>query len=244
MLSSIDPTDTYRVKTGAIVVAAGRGTRMGGGDKCARLLGGYSILRHSVVACVAAVDRVVVVVAPERVAAWHGIARREGWPPIEAIVGGGETRQASVLDGFEALLCAGALDLIAIHDGARPLVTEQLIGACLEAAKVVGAAIAAIPVTDTIKRVAECRVIETPDRSTLWAAQTPQAFRTATLTGAFAWAAAGHMPPFTDEAGLVEAFGRPVAIVPGDRGNIKVTEPTDHIIAAALLAARDGGDHD
>jgi 2-C-methyl-D-erythritol 4-phosphate cytidylyltransferase len=232
------------VKTGAIIVAAGRGTRMGGGDKCARTLAGHTILRHSVAACAAAVGTVVVVVAPERVCAWQEIAQRESWPPVAAIVGGGETRQASVSAGLDALLRVCAVDLVAIHDGARPLVTAELIGTCLQAAQQVGAAIVAVPVTDTIKRVAEGRVIETPDRSALWAAQTPQAFRTDVLKRAFAWATDGNMPPFTDEAGLVEAFGCPVAVVVGNRGNIKVTEPTDHIIAAALLAARDGGGHD
>lgn len=231
------------MKTGAIIVAAGRGTRMGGGDKCALALGDSTILRYSVATFAAVVDCVVVVVAPGRVGAWEETARRERWPAFAAIVGGGESRQASVRAGFDVLMRADLIEVVAIHDGARPLVTAALIRSCVQAATTAGAAIAAIPVTDTIKRVADHRVVDTPDRSSLWAAQTPQAFRAEVLQAAFAWAADGTFPPFTDEAGLVEAFGHPVAVVPGDRGNIKVTEPADQIIAAALLADRGGGGH-
>lgn len=232
------------MKTGAIIVAAGRGTRMGGGDKCALALGGFTILRHSVVTFAAVVDRVVVVVAPERVAMWEETARREQWPPVAGIIGGGESRQASARAGFDALTGTNPVDIVAIHDGARPLVTSDVIHASIEVAAAVGAAIVAIPVTDTIKRVADQRVIETPDRSSLWAAQTPQAFRTELLQRALAWAETENLTPFTDEAGLVEAFGLPVAVVAGDRRNIKVTEPVDQIIAAALLAHRGGSGHD
>lgn len=231
------------MKTGAIIVAAGRGTRMGGGDKCALALGGFTILRHSVVTFAAAVDRVVVVVAPERVAMWEETARRERWPPVTGIIGGGESRQASARAGFDALTGTHPVDIVTIHDGARPLVTSAVIHASIEVAAAVGAAIVAIPVTDTIKRVADQRVIETPDRSSLWAAQTPQTFRTELLQRALAWAETANLTPFTDEAGLVEAFGLPVAVVPGDRRNIKVTEPVDQIIAAALLAHRGGSGH-
>ena len=106
-----------------------------------------------------------------------------------------------------------------------------------------GAAITAVPVTDTIKRVLDEQIVETLDRSTLWAAQTPQAFRAELLQSAFAWGDSVPHAAFTDEAGMIEAFGHPVAVVRGDRSNIKITEPVDLAIAEALLAARSGATH-
>ena len=125
-----------------------------------------------------------------------------------------------------------------IHDGARPLVTTAMIRACIEAAWRDGAAILAVPVTDTIKRVHDGRIVETPDRAALWAAQTPQAFQWTLLHDAFAWSDTRGAPPTTDEASLIEAYGQPVCVVRGDRTNIKITEPDDLIVARALLRAR------
>lgn len=227
------------MRTGAIIVAAGRGTRMGGTDKCALPLHGRSVLSYSVATLAAVVERVIVVVAADRIAAWRTIAAREAWPPVAAIVPGGETRQGSVRAGLRALTEDEAIDLIAVHDGARPLVTEEAVRRCVARARESGAAICAMPVTDTVKRVHEGWIVETVDRAALWAAQTPQVFHADVLRRAFAWADAASRPPFTDEAGLVEAFGRPVAIAEGDRSNIKVTERADLIVAAALLAARE-----
>lgn len=233
------------MNTGAIIVAAGQGTRMGGVEKCALLLQGRTILSYSVAAFAATVDAVVVVVAPDRVAAWRQIATEEEWPAIQAIVPGGATRQASVRAGFDALCVASPVTtVVAIHDGARPLITPDLIGACLNAVREQDAAILAVPVTDTIKQVEDGRIIATPERAMLWAAQTPQAFRVALLRDAFAWAASRNATGYTDEAGLVEAYGASVAVVRGNRSNLKVTEPDDRIIAAALLAARNGRSND
>jgi 2-C-methyl-D-erythritol 4-phosphate cytidylyltransferase len=231
------------MQSGAVIVAAGRGLRMGGIDKCALPLLGRTILSYSVAACAAAVSTVVVVVAPDRVEAWQRIALDEHWPQIHGIIPGGETRQASVEIGVAELGKIDTVDLIAIHDGARPLITPGLVHAGLEAARTDGAAILAVPVTDTIKRVQDGRVIATLDRTTLWSAQTPQTFRAALLRDAFAWARSTGADPFTDEAGLVERFGAPVSVVRGDRTNIKVTEPDDRTIATALLAARHGYPH-
>lgn len=230
-------------RAGAIIVAAGRGTRMGGMDKCALPLHGRSLLSHSVATFAAVVDVVVVVVAADCVAAWHDIAEREAWLSAASIVSGGETRQESVRAGLQALTGGMALGMIAVHDGARPLVTVEVVRRCLVGAGVVGAAICAVPVTDTVKRVRDNRIVETLDRSELWAAQTPQVFRADLLQRAFAWAGRSPQRTFTDEAGLVAAFGHPVTIARGDRANIKVTEPADLIIAEALLGAREGAMH-
>jgi 2-C-methyl-D-erythritol 4-phosphate cytidylyltransferase len=229
--------------TGAIIVAAGRGTRMGGTDKCALSLNGRSLLSHSCATFAEVVDEIVIVVAPDRLTAWTTTADVEAWPLDARLVAGGETRQDSVRAGFDALRCARAVDVVVIHDGARPLVTVETIRRCLDRAWADGAAIAAVPVTDTIKRVLDEQIVETVDRSTLWAAQTPQAFRTELLQSAFAWGDSTPRTAFTDEAGMVETFGHPVAVVRGDRSNIKVTEPADLAIAEALLAARIGVAH-
>lgn len=227
--------------TGAVIVAAGRGMRMGGTDKCALPLNGRSLLSFSVGTLAAELDLVVVVVAADRIAGWHEIAEREAWPPLAAIVPGGETRQESVRAGFDALFSRRDIEIVALHDGARPLVTADAVRRCVAQARVSGAATCAMPVTDTIKRVTDGEIIETVDRTSLWAAQTPQSFRAEVLRRAFAWADTAALSPFTDEAGLVSAFGHPVVVVRGDRTNIKVTEPDDLIVATALLSARDGG---
>ncbi|MGI8855989.1 MAG: 2-C-methyl-D-erythritol 4-phosphate cytidylyltransferase [Thermomicrobiales bacterium] len=229
--------------TGAIIVAAGRGTRMGGADKCALPLRGRSLVSYSVEAFAPVVDAMVVVVAADCVAAWTATAAQEAWSHIATIVAGGETRQESVRAGFDALRTMRAVDAIAVHDGARPLISVETIRQCIAQGWLDGAAITAVPVTDTIKRVIDGRIVETLDRATLWAAQTPQAFRADLLHAAFAWADSLPHDPFTDEASLVEAFGRPVAIVRGDRANIKVTEPADLTIAEALLGAQAGAVH-
>jgi 2-C-methyl-D-erythritol 4-phosphate cytidylyltransferase len=222
---------------GAIIVAAGRGTRMGGVDKCSLPLAGVPILLHSVRAFAPVVDRLVVVVAPDRVMEWNRTVADAQWPHIDAIVPGGDTRADSVHAGLAAMASTGDMTIL-IHDGARPLVSRETIQRCTEAVRAHGAALAAVPVTDTIKRVRDGVVIETPDRGALWAAQTPQGFRAELLQAAFAWARETGQSSFTDEAGLIEAYGHPVHIVHGDVTNIKVTNREDMIVAEALLAAR------
>ncbi len=226
------------MKAGAVIVAAGRGVRMGGLDKCALEIAGRSLLAWSVAAMAAATDAVVVVVAPDRLDEWRACAAAEGWP-VAVLVAGGATRGDSVRAGFAALRGAGDFDTVAIHDGARPLVLPAHIRACLAGAAESGAAILAAPVTDTIKRVQGGQIAETLDRTALWAAQTPQCFRASLLAAAFDWLCATGAGPFTDEAGMVEAFGQLVRVVPGDPTNIKVTTPGDLHIAAALLRARE-----
>jgi 2-C-methyl-D-erythritol 4-phosphate cytidylyltransferase len=135
--------------------------------------------------------------------------------------------------GLAAL--ASDVTLVAVHDAARPFVRAEDVTRVLEAARRVGAALLAVPVTDTIKRVREGRVVETPDRSECWAAQTPQAFRTEILREAMAkaWAAGVRA---TDDVQLVERLGLPVAVVPGFAGNVKITRPEDLVLAEAWLA--------
>lgn len=159
--------------------------------------------------------------------------------PVELIVGG-DTRQASVYNGLQALP-AGATQVL-IHDGARCLATPELFERCAAALQTCSGLIAAIPVKDTIKVVDEQqRITTTPDRSRLWAAQTPQGFDVATLKACHeqgkqeGWAV-------TDDASLFEQCGLPVQIVPGEETNLKVTTPIDLAIATFILQQRQAGD--
>ena len=152
------------------------------------------------------------------------------------VVPGGADRQASVYAGL--LQAPTATDLILVHDGARPLITASLIQAAVAAAAEVGAAVVAIPVTDTIKVAdQDGRVAETPPRGRLWAAQTPQVFR-ASLFRAAHEAALRDGFRGTDDCGLVERLGHPVHIVPGSPENIKITTTADLVLADQILRAR------
>ena len=228
------------MKIGVVLVAAGQGTRMGGADKGALKINGRSVLKYAIDAFAPVAHSMVVVVAADRVAAWETTRTLEAWPVEAEIIAGGAVRQESVRIGLATLRACGTCDIVVIHDGARPLVTTALIRACIEAAQREGAAIVAAPVTDTIKRVMDGRIVETPDRASLWAAQTPQAFQWQLLHDAFAWSDVLGASPTTDEASLIEAYGHPVSVVRGDRANIKITEPDDLIMAEALLMARMG----
>lgn len=223
---------------GVVIVAAGRGARMGGLDKAALSINGRSALSYSLAAFAPVVPSVVVVVAAERIADWERIRETEGWPVQTDIVAGGAQRQESARIGVATLGNRGAVEIVVIHDGARPLVTTAMIRACIASAQRNGAAIVAIPVTDTIKQVIDGTIVVTPDRSSLWAAQTPQAFRWQLLHDAFAWADHVAHPATTDEASVVEAFGHPVGVVHGERANIKLTKPDDLVMVRALLRTR------
>ena len=213
---------------GAVIVAAGQSTRMGGIDKLLQPLGDVPLIARTVAAFVddASVDRVVVVTSLQSRAA------------VEAAVGtaqklsyalGGERRRDSVRAG---LLALDGCDFVLVHDGARPLVTTELIEAALAGARECGAALCAVAVTDTVKRSDESgNVRGTVSREGLWLAQTPQAFRLELLLRAHD-EVEGDM---TDDAAMVERLGMPVKLVQGSRRNIKVTTPEDLALAEALL---------
>lgn len=225
-------------KVVAIVVAAGGGTRMGGpAPKQFLALGGRPILSWALAAAQAAacVDAIVVVCP----AGWEDHTRRHclapfGLDKVRAVVAGGAQRQDSVAAGLEAALGLGAHWLL-IHDGARPLARPELFAAVLEGARAHGAAIAGVPVVDTIKRSADGRLVQaTEDRRPLWRAQTPQGFRAELLAQALQAARAAGWS-FTDEAGLFERLGREVGLIMGRADNIKITTPEDLALARALL---------
>ncbi len=221
-----------------IIVAAGRGTRFGVPDKVLLPLCGRPVLGWVLNAFLSAGLAEIIVVVGEHteVAVRDFAAESEPMVPVRIVIGG-ERRQDSVARGMAAI--SDGIDLIAIHDGARPLVTSSLIERTIAQARVTGAAIAACPVTDTLKRVRSDLTIEsTVSRDALWSAQTPQAFRRDRLTEAIAHQLFATQT-FTDEAALFEALGYPVAIVPNHQPNPKVTHPGDLALIEALLTTVD-----
>jgi 2-C-methyl-D-erythritol 4-phosphate cytidylyltransferase len=223
--------------TAALIPAAGRGQRMGLDiEKQFLQLGGKPLLAYTLAQFEATptIDRIVVIVPSGRETfCYQEIVAPGGIRKVTHIVAGAETRQRSVMAGFSCL--DQDVDVVVIHDGARPFVTPPLIRAAVDAALADGSAVAAIPESDTLKRVSGAgTVIETVDRRNLWRAQTPQAFRRAILQHALAYAAE-HNFDATDEASLVEWLSWPVRIFPGSIWNFKVTSPDDLMLAELLL---------
>jgi 2-C-methyl-D-erythritol 4-phosphate cytidylyltransferase len=209
-------------RTSAVVVAGGRGDRFGAPKQFSEV-GGARLVDHAVAAAGAVCDEVVVVL-PTGVA-WEG-------GPVQAVVTGGSTRSESVRAGLAAI--ADDVDIVVVHDAARPLATSELFELVIDAVRAgADAAVPALEVTDTLKRVEGARVIDTVARDRLVAVQTPQAFRAETLRSAHECGGDA-----TDDAALVEAAGGTVVIVPGDPCNVKVTTVADLVLATTLLEAR------
>jgi 2-C-methyl-D-erythritol 4-phosphate cytidylyltransferase len=221
------------VKVEAVIVAAGTSTRFAEGDKLYADLCGRPVLAHSLMAFAAsdAVERIVLVTAPERAPLAAELA--EAWAPrrVAAIVPGGARRRDSVEAGLRA--CNSRY--VAIHDAARPLVQPALIERCTAAAEGRPGAIAAVRAVDTIKEVDEGLVTGHPDRSRLWLAQTPQVV----LRRAWLDAAAAGDDDETDDAAMLARLGLDVAVAEGDVGNIKITRPLDLEVARAILRSRE-----
>ena len=221
----------------ALIPAAGSGRRMNcPGNKQYLDLAGRQVLARTLELferCPAVASIQLVVPAAEIRQCRREVVERYGFSKVSALVAGGAERQESVRLGLESMALA-ADDLVLIHDGARPLLSEAVLQAVLAEAQHSGACLVAVPVKDTIKEVVAGRVQATPDRQRLWAAQTPQAFRYGLICEAHRQA---RMQGYagTDDAALVERLGHPVAIVPGDYRNIKITTPDDLLLAAALL---------
>lgn len=226
------------MNTIAIIVAAGKGIRMGGPvPKQYRILGNRPVICHSLTAFDACdrIDRLVWVV-PETDEEWcrrHVLPQAGIEKPI-ILVPGGPERQDSVYRGLMAADC-GPDDLVAIHDGVRPLIRPEQIRACIRQAEIHGACLLGIPVTDTLKQVGpDGRVGATLDRRWVWAAQTPQVFRYTLIRQAHENARRNSITS-TDDSALVEALGQPVVLYPGDKRNLKITTPEDLAAAEALL---------
>jgi 2-C-methyl-D-erythritol 4-phosphate cytidylyltransferase len=227
------------MRVAALVLAAGRGERFGAAEPKAFLpLGGRPLVVHAIeaLAACAAIERIVPVLPAAEIdrlnsCKWSAIAARK----IVTPVAGGAERQDSMRAGMSAL--PAEVELVAIHDAARPLVRPADVARVVAAAARSGAALLAVPVRDTLKRVRNGRVVETPPRDGLWAAQTPQVFRAALLREALAKAEADGFQG-TDDAQLIERLGCTVEIVEGDPGNLKITWPADLAWAEAWLQER------
>ena len=226
-------------RCGAVIAAAGRSQRMGAAlDKTVWPLAGRPVIGWVLDAFAAArgIDEIVVVASPDnREAVRREIAARPELPPATACLGGA-TRAESVAAGVARL--SPDVDLVMIHDAARPLVTPELIENGIAAAERWGAAVAAVPVADTIKQVGpDGKIVATLPRDDLRAAQTPQVFRRDWLLSAYA-DVGDDLSAFTDEASLLERAGRVVHVYPGSYENLKLTTPADLALAEAIVRRR------
>lgn len=225
------------MRVAALVLGAGRGERLGRDvPKAFVPLAGRPLIAHALATLCACpeIDRVVPVV-PEalRASLPEALGELADHAKLAPAVAGGATRQDSVRAGLEAL--PDDVRWVAVHDAARPRLRAEAVARVVAAAREHGAALLATPVTDTIKRVREGRVVETPERAECWAAQTPQAFRVDWLRQGLEKAAAeGRVA--TDCSALVEALGMAVHVVPGEADNRKITDAADLARAEAELS--------
>ena len=233
-------TGTVHVpRVGVAIPAAGEGRRMGGARKPFLTLAGEPLLVHALRPFLAAsgVEAVVVAVSPgdvDEAREWV-----EALDPRIRVLAGGATRSDSVAQAVAAL--PEAMEVILVHDAARPLVTLGIVERCIRGAAAGEGAVAGWPATDTLKEVdGQGRILRTPDRSRIWHAQTPQGFPGPVLRAALADPVLRARA--TDDAALVEAAGTPVRMVEGAADNLKVTRPDDLPVAELLLARRRAGE--
>lgn len=221
-------------KIGAVIAAAGRGERMRGGDKLFAEIGGRPLIAGTLDAfqrCDAVGD-IVLVLSRENMDRGKRLAEGGFWPKLKVICEGGARRQDSVREGLRRL---PECQWVIIHDGARPLVTPELIWRGIAEARLTGAAVAAVPVKDTIKRTSpDGMVLDTPARDGLWAVQTPQVFRYDLIVRAHETIT----EDVTDDASMVERLGIRVKVFTGDYRNIKITTPEDLELVEWLLERR------
>lgn len=221
----------------AVIVSAGLARRMGGIDKVLAPLGELPVLVHTLYAfqdC-PAIHEIVVVAREDLVVDVGRLCKDFNLDKVRKVIVGGQERIHSVQAGLREV--DPEAGLIAIHDGARPLVTQEIIRDTVARAALTGAVAPAIPLTDTVKRTEDGLVVETVDRSQLWAVQTPQVFEAGLIRGAIQKAMEdGEL--LTDDCGAVERLGMRVTLTSGSRENIKITTPLDLILGEAILQAR------
>ena len=223
----------------AVIVAAGRASRMEGIDKILTPMGGQPLLLYTLAPFQACeqVGEIVIVTREDLMVPIGTLCSQHGLTKVRRVVKGGESRTESVLAGLQETDPQAAL--VAIHDGARPFLPEAVLEEAIQAAAQHGAAAPAIPVKDTIKAVRDAgTVAETLDRAALRAVQTPQIFESALLKAALQAAVEGGIP-ITDDCSAVERLGKRVYLVEGDEENLKITTPVDLILAEAILQARE-----
>lgn len=225
------------MKTSVVIVCAGNSTRMGGVNKILLPLGDRLVIGVSMQAfqkC-ESVREIVIVAREEDIPAIKSEAQAAGISKLSACTTGGATRQESVINGVRMI--ANDTQLVAIHDGARPLVKPEHIEKAVRDASVFGGATLGVPVKDTIKTVDDGLITDTPPRSSLYITQTPQIFKRSLYFEGIDFALE-HGLDFTDDCQLVEAIGGKVYMTVGDYTNIKITTPEDIRIAETLLGLR------
>lgn len=228
-----------RPRCAALVAAAGSSSRMGGINKLLEPLDGIPVLVRTLTALERAqrVDSIVIATREEDLITVSQLCKTYGITKCKKVIRGGEDREHSVL--LAALEAEPDTELLAVQDGARPLVSPALIDRVIEAAQRCGAAAPAIPVKDTIKTVREDEAVEeTLERSRLRAVQTPQVFEASLLKAALQ-AALEEGAVLTDDCSAVERLGKVVYLIEGEETNLKITTPTDLVLAEALLAAEE-----
>lgn len=229
--------------TAALIVAGGRGARMGNAvPKQFLPLGGKPVLMRTLEPFIACprIEEIIVAVPGENITeAKRLTAALASGKPVRVVPGGAE-RQDSVFRGLSAL--RPECGVVVIHDAVRPFITAHLIAGCVEAAERFGAATVARRVTETVKAVENGVVVETLDRSKLWVAQTPQAFRAGIIRRAHEQARCDGFLG-TDDCMLVERLGQPVHVIEGNDTNIKITAPGDMALAGAILKLYERGEN-
>ena len=223
------------MKTLAIIVAGGSGTRFGAQlPKQFLELKGRPILMHTIEAfghCGDCSFDIVVTLPADQMDLWQQFCHKYGFDVPHRVVPGGETRWHSVKNALDSIVDINDVDIIAVHDGVRPLVTAELIDRTIETARCDGAAIPVVTLNDSVRQV-NGEISHALDRSTLRAVQTPQAFDARLLHDAYSLP---YQPTFTDDASVVECAGHLVSLVEGDPHNLKITRPMDLALAEYLL---------
>ena len=222
------------MKTSVVIVCAGNSTRMGGVNKILLPLGERKVIGVTMQAFQACenVSEIIIVAREDDIPAIQAEAEAAGITKLTACTTGGSTRQESVFNGVRKI--SKESELVAVHDGARPLVKPEHIEKVIKDASVFGGATLGVPVKDTIKTVDGGLIIDTPPRSSLYITQTPQIFKRRLYFEGIDFALE-HGLDFTDDCQLVEAIGGKVAMTVGDYTNIKITTPEDIAIAEVLL---------
>ena len=220
------------MRTIAIIVAGGSGTRFGAElPKQFLELGGRPVLMRTISAFRGGFSDVIVTLPEGQMALWRELCERYGFAVPHRVVAGGETRWHSVKNALDSIGDISDVDIIAVHDGVRPLVTAEVIGHTVEAARRDGAAIPVVMLNDSVRQV-EKGASHALDRSTLRAVQTPQVFDARVLMAAYGQP---FESTFTDDASVVERAGHSVTLVEGDPQNLKITRPMDLALAEYLL---------
>ena len=224
-------------KCSAVVLAAGSSQRMGK-DKTMMSIGSMPVLVRTLLAFEKSehVDEIIVVTRVDKIQETADLCHGNGISKLRMVIGGGASRMESALAGVSA--CRKDAKLIAIHDGARPLVTGELIGRTVYAAEKYISAVPVIPSTDTLKTVDENGIIvDTPDRSKIFRVQTPQIFHADMIKGALSKAVKDQLS-ITDDCSAMDMMGVKTHVVEGDIDNIKLTTPHDIVMAEAILKSR------